>query len=94
MTTGPDRVLASLAMPGQQRLERVQRVGFRNRLVAAPAQHAGEADGDAAFVPLTRRDALEAKLEDLRRVKASHRTEGLERGAADDCVHLVNFLVR
>src|SRR5271169_1878862 len=82
------------ALPRQQRLERVERVGFRDRLVVAPAQHAGKADGDAALVALARRDALEAKLEHLRRCEASNRTEGLERGAADDRVHLADFLVR
>src|SRR3984957_13307926 len=77
-----------------QRLEHVERVGFRDRFVVAPAQHAGEADGDAAFVAFAGRDALKAKLEDLRGVEAPHWTKGLERGATDDCVHLADLLIR
>src|SRR5262249_19707998 len=45
-------------------------------------------------VTLARRNALEAELEDLCGTKTPHRTVALDRGAADDGVHLADFLVR
>ena len=44
----------------QQRAQIRQRIRFRRRLVAPPAQHAGEAGRDAAFMALRERDAFEA----------------------------------
>jgi hypothetical protein len=52
-------------MRGQQRLEVVERVDLVHGLVVAPAEHAGEAEGDAGLVAGGGLDALEADLEDL-----------------------------
>ena len=43
--------MCRLLIWGQHRPQSVQRVGLGGRLVGAPAEDAGEADGDAGLVP-------------------------------------------
>jgi hypothetical protein len=77
----------------KQRRQRRERVGFLDRLVDAPAQHAREAHGDARLVARRALDRLEAELEDQRRRDAAHRAELLERRAPHDRVDLADLLV-
>ena len=45
----------------QHRPQSIQRVGFGGGFVGAPAEDAGEADGDAGFVAVRAVQTLEAK---------------------------------
>src|ERR1700753_1144640 len=61
------RPFASLVGRRRQRPYRVYGVGFRRRLVRAVAQHAREAQGDAARVARAALHAVEGDLDDLLR---------------------------
>src|SRR6185295_1198596 len=81
------------ALLRQQRVQAVQRVGFLDRLVDAPAQDSRKAHRNARLVPRRARNSLEAELEHQRRRDAAHRSEFFYRRLADDRVDLFYLFV-
>ena len=76
-----------------QRLQRLQRVGLRRRLVPADAGDAGEAHGDAGLVAGRRLDGVEGDFEHELRRDGAHRAEALHRVLADEAVELHELLI-